>query len=770
MPRKSKRTQRSHKRSNSARGLWLLQMFIIFFFCSATYVIWMDHRIRTEFEGKRWSLPARVYARPLELYSGLKISRHALVQELQSLGYHRVQRPSTPGEYVSAGEKLEFINRTFEFWDGVEPSRRILLRFAGDQILDLEDLSGAEPVPVVRIDPLLIGKIYPEHKEDRALVAYEDVPQLLVDSLIAVEDRHFFSHFGIDPVGILRAGWVNIRTGSIRQGGSTLTQQLIKNFFLSQERTFWRKFNELIMSLLLEWHYSKREILSAYINEVYLGQHGALGIHGFGTAAEFYFSRPLNELRVDQIALLVGLVRGASYYNPRSHPDRARQRRNLVIEQMLELGYLNAGQANDALSASLDIAESPGWSSAKYPAYQELVRRQLLHDYQPEDLRTEGLRIFTTLDPHYQDIAETAVRERLSRLEQERGLKKGTIQVAGVITSIETGEILALIGDRQEEITGFNRALDARRPIGSLIKPAVYLTALSQPDRYNVLSILADQPVSIKQKNGQTWKPKNYDGEVHGDIPLHSAIANSYNLATVQLGMQLGIPRIKTTLEQLGVDIKIPEYPSLLLGSLELSPLQVAQMYQTMASNGFQIPLRTIREVSDKHGKPLQRFSLDIKRTIDSRAIFITNFLLTEVVNNGTARSLAARLPAMMPLAGKTGTTDELRDSWFAGFGDNILAIIWLGRDDNQPAGLTGASGALTVWTDIMQKINPQPLSLTPPEGVVMVKIIHGMRTQEECPWAKSFPFIEPYLPQQSIPCEKPEPQIKFPAYRPWSL
>ncbi|MBM2829972.1 MAG: penicillin-binding protein [Gammaproteobacteria bacterium] len=770
MPRKSKRTQRSHKRSNSARGLWLLQMFIIFFFCSATYVIWMDHRIRTEFEGKRWSLPARVYARPLELYSGLKISRHALVQELQSLGYHRVQRPSTPGEYASAGEKLEFINRTFEFWDGVEPSRRILLRFAGDQILDLEDLSGAEPVPVVRIDPLLIGKIYPEHKEDRALVAYEDVPQLLVDSLIAVEDRHFFNHFGIDPVGILRAGWVNIRTGSIRQGGSTLTQQLIKNFFLSQERTFWRKFNELIMSLLLEWHYSKREILSAYINEVYLGQHGALGIHGFGTAAEFYFSRPLNELRVDQIALLVGLVRGASYYNPRSHPDRARQRRNLVIEQMLELGYLNAGQANDALSASLDIAESPGWSSAKYPAYQELVRRQLLHDYQPEDLRTEGLRIFTTLDPHYQDIAETAVRERLFRLEQERGLKKGTIQVAGVITSIETGEILALIGDRQEEITGFNRALDARRPIGSLIKPAVYLTALSQPDRYNVLSILADQPVSIKQKNGQTWEPKNYDGEVHGDIPLHSAIVNSYNLATVQLGMQLGIPRIKTTLEQLGVDIKIPEYPSLLLGSLELSPLQVAQMYQTMASNGFQIPLRTIREVSDKHGKPLQRFSLDIKRTIDSRAIFITNFLLTEVVNNGTARSLAARLPAMMPLAGKTGTTDELRDSWFAGFGDNILAIIWLGRDDNQPAGLTGASGALTVWTDIMQKINPQPLSLTPPEGVVMVKIIHGMRTQKECPWAKSFPFIEPYLPQQSIQCEKPEPQIKFPAYRPWSL
>jgi len=303
-----------------------------------------------------------------------------------------------------------------------------------------------------------------------------------------------------------------------------------------------------------------------------------------------------------------------------------------------------------------------------------------------------------------------------------------------------------------------------------LIKPAIYLTALSQPDRYNVLSVLEDQPVILKQKNGQTWTPKNYDGKAHGDVPLHTAIANSYNLATIRLGMQLGIPSVKNTLVQLGIERNISEYPSLFLGALELSPLEVAQMYQTIAGNGFQIPLRTIREVLDKRGRPLQRFGLDIKQTIDSRAIYIMNFLLTEVVNNGTARSLAAKLPAMMPLAGKTGTTDELRDSWFAGFGDNILAIIWLGRDDNQPAGLTGASGALTVWTDIMQDIKPQPLSLLPPRGVVWVKILNGMRSQDNCPWASSFPFIEPYLPENSTPCVIPDVQSKPPVKRPWSL
>ena len=750
MSRKSKPgNYRKNKKKTKGGGYgWLLfQLLIILLFCSAAYVIWLDHRIRTEFEGKKWSLPARVYASPLELYAGLPIDLSSVEKQLQALGYRHVHQPQQPGEYIKEGPRLKFVSRDFEFWDGEETSRIISLFFSHDHLDTLVEFSTGDPVPLLRLEPELIGKIYPEHHEDRILIAYDEVPPLLIDSLIAIEDKNYFRHAGIDPKGILRAAWTNLRSGDVKQGGSTLTQQLVKNFFLTHERTFWRKFNEMIMAILLELHYSKAEILAAYVNEIYLGQQGALGVHGFGTAAEFYFARPLNELRVDQLALLVGLVKGASYYNPRKHPERAKERRNLVIRLMLEQGYLDKEDADKAIAAPLDVVSSPNWSSAKYPAYLELVSRQLQVDYKPEDLKTEGLRIFTTLNPHYQEIAEQAVRQRLSRLEKGRNLPGNSLQAAGIISSVETGEVLALIGGRDRNVTGFNRALDARRPIGSLIKPAIYLTALSQPEKYNVLTELLDAPIILKQPDGSSWMPRNYDGEVHGDLPLHVALERSYNLATVRLGMELGMEQIRPTLRRLGIDGRIPDYPSVYLGALELTPLQVTQMYQTLASNGFQVPLRAIREVLDKDGNPLQRYPLDIKQTLDSKAVHITNFLLTEVVSKGTARSLSQRLPDLMPLAGKTGSTNDLKDSWFAGFGDNVLAVIWLGRDDNTPAGLTGASGALQVWIDMMQEIKPQSLSLIPPEGVSWVPVLDGGRLIDDCPGAQNYPFIEPYLP-----------------------
>ncbi|HKK16590.1 MAG TPA: transglycosylase domain-containing protein, partial [Gammaproteobacteria bacterium] len=581
--------------------------------------------------------------------------------------------------------------------------------------------------------------------------------------------RHFFSHHGIDPKGILRAAWANLRSGDVRQGGSTLTQQLVKNFFLTHERTLLRKFNEMIMALLLEWHYSKAEILATYINEIYLGQHGAQGIHGFGTAAEYYFSRPLSELKLEQLALLVALVRGASYYNPRKHPERATERRNLVIQQMYEQGYLEEEQAIEAQQAPLLISDSPGWSSAKYPAFLDLVNRQLARDYRHEDLQTEGLRIFTTLNPLYQETAIQAASSRLSRLEKSRGLKKNTIQVAGIITSVDTGEVLAMLGGRDNHSTGFNRALDAKRQVGSLIKPVIYLTALSKPERYNVLTALNDKSVSVKQNDGTVWKPDNYDGEIHGEVPMYLALEKSYNLATVRLGMEVGIAGFRKTLGKLGVNEHIPGYPSVYLGAIGLSPLQVTQMYQTLASEGFEIPLRTIREILDKNGNPLQRYPLDIRQMIDSRPVFLTNFLLTRVVQSGTARSLAARMPSYMPLAGKTGTTNDLRDSWFAGFGDNLLGVVWMGRDDNKPAGLTGSSGALQLWTDIMQTIKPQPLTLIPPDGVSMLAFKDGQRVAEGCPGAREYPFIDPYYPAIT-PCSGSKPQTQTPDSKPWSI
>lgn len=747
----------------------LFQLLIVVFLCSAAYCLWLDHRIRTEFEGKRWSLPAQVYARPRELYSGLAINRNVLVRELQSLGYRETGKPAQPGDYKTADGGLLLISRSFQFWDGTEPARNATLVFDEGTLQEIQDNKTRATIPLLRLEPPTIGKIYSEQREDRVLVAYDDVPPVLINALVAVEDRNFFSHIGLDPKGILRALWANLRSADVTQGGSTLTQQLVKNYFLTQERSLRRKFNEMIMAVLLEQHYSKAEILAAYINEIYLGQRGALGVHGFGTAAEYYYARPLNELRVDQIAMLVALVRGASLYNPRKYPDRAMARRNLVLQQMQELGFLDQTVAAKAMAQPLDIAASPGWTGAKYPAFLELVQRQLQADYKPEDLRSEGLRIFTTLDPAFQDVLEQQTSARLARLEKQRNIPTGALEAAGIISSTQTGEILALLGGRNRDDIGFNRALDAHRPIGSLIKPAVYLTALEQPEKYNVLTALEDTDIRVRQSGGIYWKPDNYDGVSHGSVPLFKALEQSYNLATIRLGMDLGMTQVRTTLKQLGISADIPDYPSVYLGAVELTPIQVTQMYQTLASNGFQVPLRAIREVLDKDGKPLQRYGLDIRQAVDSKAVFVTNYLLKNVVEQGTARSLSERLPALMPLAGKTGTTNDLRDSWFAGFGDDIVGVVWLGRDDNKPTGLTGATGALQLWTDVMQYLHPQPLSLVVPEGVRWMHAYGGRVVGDDCPGSTAFPFIEPYLPP-IFACAMTEPGRQPQDDNSWSI
>ena len=752
--RKSKASKFDAGRYFSSYRYLILQLFVILLLCGIAYVVWLDHRVTSEFEGNRWSLPARVYARPLELYIGATITNGELYKVFNSLGYQHVASLHGPGQYQKQVNSIRFINRVFEFWDRQEQSKRIQIEFSGGKIQSITDETNAEQLSVFRLEPELIGKIYPEHNEDRVLVPYSDVPNFLVDALIAVEDRNFYRHFGIDLKGILRAMISNIASGGLRQGGSTLTQQLVKNYFLTRDRTFSRKINEVIMAVLLEQHYSKAEIMSAYINEIYLGQHGARGVHGFGTAAEYYFSRPLNELKTEEIALLVALVRGASYYNPRSHPERALKRRNLALSLMQQQGYLSTVEASKAIARPLRMSEKPSWSSAKYPAFVDLVRRQLQKDYQTEDLRNEGLRIFTTLNTRYQDIVEKLVPKRLVNLEKHKQLSVGSLQAAGVITSVETGEILALLGGRNKTSNDFNRALDAIRPIGSLVKPAVYLTALMQPGKYNSLTLVEDETISLKQYDGSVWEPKNYDKTTHGNVALHIALTKSYNLATVNLGMKLGLNKVVKTLHALGVEADIPEYPSLLLGSLNLSPLQVTQMYQTLASGGFHVPLRTIKEVLDKNGKPLQRYGLELKQTVESKSVFMTRHLLSEVASSGTARSIAVRLPGLLPLAGKTGTTNELRDSWFAGFGDDVLGVIWLGRDDNQSSRLTGSSGALQVWIDIMRDLKPRPLSFITPEGVEWAKILHDQRVSDDCAGAVAYPFVQAYLPGVSGTCQ----------------
>lgn len=760
MPRKSTRKPRKptrRKTATASRRPWLIGLIglmLLGFLLVGAYTLYLSHEVRVKFAGKRWAVPARVYAQPLELFAGAPLSQARLRDELQGLGYRQVRHPSKGGQWASAGGRYLVYTRSFLFWDGEEPGRLLELRFSGDQLAELNDAGNGKALDIVRLEPAEIGSIYPSHQEDRVLVRRDQLPDALVGGLLAVEDRKFFTHHGIDPMGIARALWANLRAGRTVQGGSTLTQQLAKNFFLTEERSLWRKFSEALIALILEARYDKNEILEAYANEIYLGQDGRRAIHGFGLAAHFYFGRPLQELREPEVALLVGLVKGASYYNPRRHPERAKARRNLVLTVMAEQGLLDEQQAQRARIAPLDVTEYGKRDSASYPDFVDLVRRQLRRDYREEDLTSEGLRIFTTLDPWVQGQSERMLSDQLRRLEKARGIAAGTLEGAVVIATPQSGEITALVGSRLAGYAGFNRALDAIRPIGSLVKPAVYLTALAKPSRYSLVTPLDDSPVELRDERDQVWAPQNYDKVDHGLVPLHEALAKSYNLATVHLGMDLGMASVIDTLQGLGVERNIKPYPSVLLGSLSLSPLEVTQLYQTLAAGGFRSPLRAIREVQDSTGQPLQRYPVEVSRVADAAAVYLLNRNLVEVTREGTGRGLANYLPGI-EVAGKTGTTNDLRDSWFAGFGGDRVGVVWVGRDDNQPTGLTGSSGALPVWGRLMASLAVQPLQLSAPDNVeyAWVNPLTGDLSAENCTGAMAFPFVTGNAPTNADPC-----------------
>lgn len=750
----AKKRKTSRKRKNSPKKnrksllkLWMIQLAIILGCVLLSYCVWIDFQIRKEFEGKRWSVPTRVYAQPTELYAGLELDQKSLIGRLKNATYQPVLELTKPGQFNSRASVIDLYTRQFHYWDGLKEAIKIRIQISNGYISKITALDNGETVQIVRLSPALIGKIFPLHDEDRVLVAYKEIPNSLIKALIAVEDKHFFEHIGIDPKGILRSLFANILAGKIAQGGSTLTQQLIKNMFLTREQTYSRKFNEVLMALMLEYHYSKQNILAAYVNEIYLGQNGARSIHGFGTAAEFYFSKPLSELNIAEIALLAGMVKGASYYNPRKNPKRALERRDLVLKLLQQQNFISASELKKATSISLGVTKKPNWTSAKYPAYLDLVRRHIKRDYRIDDLRNEGLQIHTTLDVEKQEIAQNSVKFSLSKLDKERSFKAGTLQAAVVMVEQYNGEVVALVGDRNRYRNGFNRALDAKRPIGSLVKPAIYLTALQRASKYNVLTALDDSQLILKQANGKTWIPKNYDDKTHGKVPLVRSIAKSYNISTVRLGMALGLENVIQTLKNLGITSPIPQLPSLLLGALNLSPYEVTQMYQTIASGGLQISLKTIRAVLDKEGRPLRRYDLAVREYIEPETIFLTQYLLSEVVQNGTAKRLARELPSLMPLAGKTGTTNALRDSWFSGFGDHLLAVVWVGRDDNQTAKLTGSTGAMQIWLDMMKKIKTEPLSLIAPEEIEWYEFPDMSKPANSCSQTKAYPFVKKYAP-----------------------
>ena len=575
---------------------------------------------------------------------------------------------------------------------------------------------------------------------------------LLIRSLIAVEDRSFYEHHGVVPLAILRALAVNIRKGRTVQGASTITQQLAKNFFLTSEKSIKRKLDELAVAISMEQHFSKDEILETYLNEVYLGQDGKRAIHGFGLAASFYFGRPLKELKPHEIALLVGMLKGPSRYNPRRYSDRALARRNTVLAVLREAGILSPDTARAAMKAPLDVTEKYARGISPFPAAMDLIKRQLLREYRESDLRTAGLCIFTTLDLQSQLTLEKAVVSELQRIESQRRLPSGKLEAGAVVTTTGHNEVLAVVGGRETRRKGFNRALDAHRPIGSLIKPAVFLTALKDPKHYTVVTALEDRPMEVANSGGEPWNPQNYDRKYHGTIPLYEALVHSYNASTVRLGMALGLPAVLETLRGLGFEKTVQMYPASLLGTVEMSPLEVGQIYQTLAAGGFYSPIRIIHAIYKPDGSVLERYPFSISQRFEPGPVYLLNCILQAVVTEGSAEALTEMVPSSWHVAGKTGTTDDLRDSWFAGFTGNQLAVVWVGRDDNQPCGLTGAAGALRVWGGFMGELPNIPLTLVPPENIVTVVVNKktGLPENQTGPNALKVPFIKGSEPWQS--------------------
>ena len=680
--------------------------------------IYLDTVVRNKMDGQIWDLPSVVYGRVLTLHSGQAMTLSDVRHELDALQYHKVATPQRMGEYSASATRIELIRRPFKFVDDPQPQQHVMLTFSGSRLTSIVDVTTKKALKTVKIEPKLLGMLGLTGNEQRIFMARDQFPPLLIDGLLTTEDRDFYQHEGVSPLAILRAMVVNLKAGHTVQGGSTLTQQLAKNLFLSRERSLWRKVREAYIAVIIDYRYSKDRILEAYLNEIYLGQNGAKEVHGFPLAARFYFGRSLEELRVDQLAMLVGMVKGPSQFNPWRHPDRTTKRRDLVLMLLLKHNYLTGAEYEQAVSEPLGIQKTPKIAS-RQPAYFQQLQRELEQDVGDIYKSGKGLRIFSTLDPVSQQAAEKTIAVMVPRLNKKAGVK---VETAMVVVDRQNGAVRALIGGSRPGYAGFNRALDASRQIGSLAKPAVYLAALSQPQKFTLATTLSDSAIVLKGSKGTSWRPRNYDRKFRGQVPLYYALAHSLNVPTVNLGLKVGLGTVINTMAKLGVkQDEIPHLPSILLGAFSLSPFEVTQMFQSITNNGRKAPLFSLNAVVDSRGRVLYQHQSQIEQVVPEQAAWLTTYDMKKVVSQGTARFLQSKFSSAK-LAGKTGTTDNNRDSWFAGADGREVGVVWVGRDDNTPVRLTGSSGALRVYADYLARRQPLPLNIGWPPYITTIK------------------------------------------------
>ena len=719
---------------------------IIFSVISIAYVSILDSKVVNKLDGVLWTVPAKVYARPLELAEGGKINVDVLKKELEILSYALTKGiPDTPGEFSQSQRSVNIFIRGF----GSQEPGLYRLKIENDKIDSIKRKDGIS-IDLIQLEPLSIGGMFPSHLQDRILLNFSQVPKDLEEMILVVEDRNFYSHKGISLRSIMRAFIKNTRALGIEEGGSTITQQLAKSLFFSPEQTIKRKIKEAIAALLIEIHYSKQEILLAYINDVFIAQSGRRAIHGFGLASQFFFGTDLKNLSLDQKALLVGMLKGPSLYSPINNPDRAKTRRDLVLSLIKNDSLITEEEYLDLKGRSLKVIPPSFKSLSKYPAFNDIVTLDLRKNFDDSDLRTKGLKIITNLDPVVQDYLEESIKDTKLKLKRRYGSQLNGLEGAGIVIDSFSGEVVAAIGSTKPNNYGFNRAINAVRPIGSLVKPFIYLSALQHYSKYNLSTLLDDSKLSVSLPGGKLWEPNNFDKKFHGNIPLHVALSESYNVATTRLGMDLGYSVVQETFTKLGIKKKIPKYPSIFVGSFEMTPLEVIQAYQTIASEGFYSPLNSIRTVESSEDVLSLSYPYKVEQRFRPEPIYLLKFVLKQTFISGTARGFSSRVIEKWKTGGKTGTSDDQRDSWFVGYAGNYLMVVWLGFDDNRKSPLTGRTGALQVWKNFMSRLDPIAYEVRKPSRIryEWVDTKDGLLSGERCKGSILIPFVEGTEPE----------------------
>ncbi len=734
---------------------------------ATTHFLKLDRVVRQRLEGRRFDVPSKVLSAPTILYAGLDWQRMDLLGLLKRQGY----RSAPPGKelelgyYRSSAGALRIHLRAFEHPSRAEPARDVLLKLSGPLVEEIREVSSGREMAAVLIEPEPIGAYYGPDREQRELVQLSDVPRHLIDAVLAVEDKRFEQHHGLDPLRIVGAFLANLKAGDVREGGSTLTQQLVKNFFLTSERTYRRKIQEALMAVIVELRYGKEEILEAYLNEIYLGQRGSTSVHGVGEASRSYFGKPARELSVAESALLAALIQGPNAISPVKHPERALARRNLVLQLMYNQGRISREIYELAKNQPIEIV-SPSGEYREVRYFLDAVHEALPEAYSSEALTTEGLKIYSTLDLRLQRIAAQTLATGLKELESKLPRRKASLQGCLLALRPQTGEVLALVGGRNYTDSQFNRCTQGRRQAGSSFKPFVYAAAL-EPDVsgqpvITLASFLDDTPLKISQPSGD-WEPVNFDHEFHGIVSVRSALERSLNVATARLAQQVGISRVREMARRLGVESPLPSVPSLALGVADVRPIEMARAYATLVNLGVRTQVHTFEDVVDREGRLLERPKVRSERVLDAGVAYLAVSLLGGVVDRGTGRQIRDR-GFEGPIGGKTGTTNDERDAWFIGFTPEIVTVVWVGFDDPAPIGLPGGRVAVPIWADFMAQATGKNIrgGFVRPENIVEMDIdpLTGARAFEGCDQMRPEIFLVGTAPDEICP------RFQFPFFR----